>query len=273
LPSHAIEIAGGINIAKDAKSLVAGSTIASYGAEKVVSHAKNIDVYIVQKGAMHAAIDLQTIAERPGFNTIKAIQNGRCFTLSESFISSPTFRYYQGVKEIARFLYPDVFDDVESYENDEMCTLANWATIIIHLKHLPLYTPISSKYYTEKRLGHTYGTFEDVQWDESDFDAIETAVSAGFVPFTTINQKDYYHPQSLVTRDMLASSLIKEADIKPMNQHLFIKDKGQCKNPQAVQNLVDHGILNLDSNNNFNPAMTLTNREVITAIEQTLQVQ
>jgi iron complex transport system substrate-binding protein len=47
------------------------------------------------------------LAARPGYHTIKAIQNNRVLYIDEKHISSPTFRYLSGVQEIARFLYPE----------------------------------------------------------------------------------------------------------------------------------------------------------------------
>jgi iron complex transport system substrate-binding protein len=44
--------------------------------------------------------------KRPGYGTIKAIQDKRVLYIDEKLVSSPTFRYLEGVQEIARFLYP-----------------------------------------------------------------------------------------------------------------------------------------------------------------------
>jgi iron complex transport system substrate-binding protein len=44
--------------------------------------------------------------KRLGYGTIKAIQDKRALYIDEKLVSSPTFRYLEGVKEIACFLYP-----------------------------------------------------------------------------------------------------------------------------------------------------------------------
>jgi iron complex transport system substrate-binding protein len=103
-PALAIEIAGGINIAGDAKPTVPGSSIAPFGAEKLLIHADEIDAYIIQRGPMNAGGS--DPAARPGYHAIKAIQNKRILYIDEKLVSSPTFRYLEGVEEIARFLYP-----------------------------------------------------------------------------------------------------------------------------------------------------------------------
>ncbi|MDR3122997.1 MAG: ABC transporter substrate-binding protein [Treponema sp.] len=102
-PALAIEIAGGINIAAGAKPTAPGSSIAPFGAEKLLFHAGEIDAYIIQRGAMNAGG--VALAERPGYHAIKAIQNNRALSIDEKLVSSPTFRYLDGVREIARFLY------------------------------------------------------------------------------------------------------------------------------------------------------------------------
>jgi iron complex transport system substrate-binding protein len=103
-PALALEIAGGVNIAAGARPVTPGSSIAPFGAERLLLHAGEIDAYIVQRGAMNAGSGLAP-ANRPGYHAIKAIQNDRVFYIDEKLVSSPTFRYLEGVREIARFLY------------------------------------------------------------------------------------------------------------------------------------------------------------------------
>jgi iron complex transport system substrate-binding protein len=104
-PALALEIAGGVNIAAGARPVTPGSSIAPFGAERLLLHAGEIDAYIIQRGAMNAGSGLAP-ANRPGYHAIKAVQNNRVFYIDEKLVSSPTFRYLEGVREIARFLYP-----------------------------------------------------------------------------------------------------------------------------------------------------------------------
>ncbi len=107
LPARAITFAGGVNIAQDAAPVKPGSSIAAYGVEKLLQQADTIDVYVVQSGAMNPVNSVDDVATRPGFQTIKAIRQGRVFIISEKLISSPTFRYAQGVEELQQMLYPE----------------------------------------------------------------------------------------------------------------------------------------------------------------------
>lgn len=179
MPAIAIGLAGGINVAFDAVSMEEGSSIASFGDERILSLADEIDVYVSQRGAMNAGGNERTIISRPGFSSIKAIEAGRVFLINEKIISSPTFRYYKGVKELARYMYPGVMDSLEDYMKDIEATRRDFANIVVMSRHLPIYIPSSSKYYKEEHKGHTYGMFEDISWTDEDFDYIETAVLSG----------------------------------------------------------------------------------------------
>ncbi|GKT32620.1 ABC transporter substrate-binding protein, partial [Aduncisulcus paluster] len=105
MAARAIEIAGGINIASDAEPITKGSSIAAYGAERVLEKAGQIDAYVTQRGVMGAGGNLHTISIRPGFDTIKAVKNEKVLEINQKIISSPTFRQVKGTYELARFFY------------------------------------------------------------------------------------------------------------------------------------------------------------------------
>jgi iron complex transport system substrate-binding protein len=109
LPGRAIHFAGGVNIAGDAPAITPGSSIARFGPEKLLMSADRIDVYVVQQGAMNRSADLAALRARPGFGAIAAVREGKVLFISEKLISSPTFRYLDGVRTLAAFLYPGLF--------------------------------------------------------------------------------------------------------------------------------------------------------------------
>jgi len=107
IAAFALETAGGIHVAVDAEP-VNGSNIAWYGKEKILSHAADIDVYLAQSGVMNrTSVDL--IRNEPGFQAIKAIEEGRIFIVDEMLVSRPGARLLIGIHAIGRFLYPEVF--------------------------------------------------------------------------------------------------------------------------------------------------------------------
>jgi iron complex transport system substrate-binding protein len=104
----AVETAGGINIAKDAKQ-VRSTNIADYGKERLLSHAAEIDVYLAQTGAMNQPT-LALIQNEPGFKAIKAVSENQIHIIDEEIVSRPTLRLLFGIYEIGKTLYPDIYD-------------------------------------------------------------------------------------------------------------------------------------------------------------------
>ncbi len=105
----ALETAGGINIAKDARS-VRGTNIAAYGKERILSNAGKIDVYLAQTGAMNRATT-ELIKNEPGFSAIKAVKNNDIYIIDEMIVSRPTVRLLYGIFEIGNKLYPEIYNE------------------------------------------------------------------------------------------------------------------------------------------------------------------
>ena len=105
----ALETAGGINIAADAIP-VRKTNIAYYGKERILSRAAEIDVYLAQSGTMNQP-SVSLIQNEPGYQVIKAVYNHQVYIVDERIISRPTYRLLEGIKEIGRILYPEIFGD------------------------------------------------------------------------------------------------------------------------------------------------------------------
>lgn len=266
MPDRAIEFAGGLNLAEGAAPMTEGSSIAEFGEERVLEHAEEIDVYISQRGAMNAGGNLISIGERAGYETIKAVREGRVYLINEKLISSPTFRYYKGIREVARFLYPELMDDTAAYQNDQLATRTDFANMVVKSLHIPIYIPSSSKYYQTEQTGHTYGLFADVHWDDDDFDYIETAVYSGYVEWQPGEDgKEYFHPDGQVTREELARAVFIMGDFSAAERHTAIGDLEACDKPRLVQILVDNGVFAL-SDGYFEPERPVTNQEILDAL-------
>ncbi len=100
-----LESAGGINIASDAQR-IRNTNIATYGKERILAKANQIDVFLAQKGRMNP-VTRQDILNEPGFQVIKAIREGRIYLVDETIVSRPTLRLLQGMRQIFEILYPD----------------------------------------------------------------------------------------------------------------------------------------------------------------------
>jgi iron complex transport system substrate-binding protein len=102
----ALKSAGGINIATDAIPR-RSTNIADYGKERILSHASDIDVFLAQNGRMNR-VDKMMILEEPGFQSIKAIRDGRVYLIEEKEVSRPTLRLLLGIQRINQILFPNV---------------------------------------------------------------------------------------------------------------------------------------------------------------------
>jgi len=262
MAARAIEFAGGINIATDVEPITDGSSIASFGIERILMQAEEIDVYISQRGAMNAGGNEHSITIREGFENVKAVQTGDILEINEKLVSSPTFRYYKGVREIARVLYPELMDEIEAYRSDEMITREGFATIMVRFTHQQIYVPSSSKYYQQEHSGHTYGLFQDIAWGHRNFDNIETAVLAGLMDGKENENGEYFDPEGLVSREEFAKTIFVMRDYERQDEHVQINDLDDCENSRIVQILADNQVFALEDSN-FNPKRTLTENEVI----------
>ena len=107
MPLFALEVAGGINVAEDAKAS-RGTNIGNYGKERILAHGGGIDVFLAQQGEMNP-VSRETIKNEPGFAMIKAVQDNAIFLIDEQIVSRPGFRLLQGIETIGKILYPDIF--------------------------------------------------------------------------------------------------------------------------------------------------------------------
>lgn len=262
VPAHAIKFAGGINIAADAKSIKEGSSIAAYGAERILEKADEIDVFVAQRGSMNSGGNPRSIRIRPGFYAIKAVKEDRLYNINEKLVSSPTFRFAKGVKELARMFYPEVLDDLTPHKKDSPVTKKELAEIVCKFKHKEIFVP-SSKTYKETNKDHIYGDFKDVDVNSPYFDYIETAVLSGYMD----GFNDEFRPDGKVTRDELASILYMLVDLKGSTEKANISDLNKCSNPNHVEMIVGNGILTLE-NSLFMPEKLVTGIEVVEALEK-----
>lgn len=265
-PARAIEAAGGLNIAGDAKPIRKGSSIAAYGIEKLLTHAEDIDVYVSQRGVMNAGGSVRSISARPGFYAIKAVAEKRIYEINEKIISSPTFRHLKGVRDLARMFYPEVMDDLACFNTDQPLNRAEMAQMLVRFQHKPIFVP-TSRYYRKRPKGHTYGTFQDVSVEHRLFDMIETAVLSGYMEYETRNEQDWFLPEELVTREEFAKILFMLRDPEKIAQQTVIKDIEKAAQPRIVQVIVNNGMIACEDGY-FYPTRAVTGKEAVDILEK-----
>lgn len=107
MAAFVLEQAGGVNVAAGAEP-VAGSNIAHFGLERLIGIGGQVDVYLAQKGPMNP-VNLEEIRATPGFDGLKAAQEGQVFLVDEAITSRPTPKLLDGVHHIGGLLYPNIF--------------------------------------------------------------------------------------------------------------------------------------------------------------------
>ena len=108
MPIFALETAGGINVASDAKAS-RNTNIANYGKEQILAKADKIEVLLAQKGIMNA-VNIEQIKNEPGFKIIKAVKNNQVYLIDENIVSRPVPRLITGILQIGKLLYPELFN-------------------------------------------------------------------------------------------------------------------------------------------------------------------
>ena len=254
----ALKTAGGINIAEDTQAR-RGTNIAAYGKEHILSHAKEIDVYLAQRGAMNHA-KIRGIKEEGGFRAIKAVKQGNIYIIDEKIVSRPTMRLLDGIYEIGRILYPARFNDITPFMAKTVVTRAEFAEMFIKIMNIRLKTP-DYRHDIQKRAStqHKYGDFKDVDYAGNEYKFIETAVYRGLFP----NMSKYeFHPDMPITRAAVAYALFMYFDL-PDARPVAIKDVRKT-NPlfNQIQALVGLDIIKLNRDGCFMPERSLSGREV-----------
>ena len=95
-----ITLAGGINVAADAKS-----PYAQINAEQVV--AANPDIIILSDFAYGTTIE--SVKARKGWSVINAVKNDKVFPIDDNLVSRPSPRIVDGLEAAAKLIHPEVF--------------------------------------------------------------------------------------------------------------------------------------------------------------------
>jgi len=92
-----IDAAGGENV-------VTVEGYVGYSAEQLLTD--DPSVYLVTQGSMS---DPNELGQRPGFDGLTAVVDGRVHVLDDNLVSRPGPRVIQGIRQIAEALHPDAF--------------------------------------------------------------------------------------------------------------------------------------------------------------------
>jgi iron complex transport system substrate-binding protein len=96
-----ITMAGGENIASDMEGHLQISV------EELLVR----DPQVILLGDSAYGVTSESLSERPGWNNISALVNGRIYAFDDNLVSRPGPRLVDGLEELARLLHPDLFTD------------------------------------------------------------------------------------------------------------------------------------------------------------------
>jgi|GEM_PF-2367490 len=99
LPIWLVELAGGRNVAADAKPAAPGLMVADYGPERLLSKADEVDIFIAQEGPMNPG-SLKQLKGRDIYRKLPAFAAGRVHKIDESILSRPTPSLLKGLELI-----------------------------------------------------------------------------------------------------------------------------------------------------------------------------
>jgi iron complex transport system substrate-binding protein len=104
--AHIMEAAGLVNVAGDALPVQEGSVIAAFGPERILASGGEIDVILLQQGAMNTT-SAEDFMNDPRFSSLRAVRTGMVFDVSEADISRPSLlRLKRGsVKSLRDLVY------------------------------------------------------------------------------------------------------------------------------------------------------------------------
>ncbi len=264
----ALKTAGGINVAGDARS-VRGTNIAAYGKEHILARADEIDVYLAQRGAMNH-INVRRVVEEGGFGAIKAVRNGRVYIIDEKIVSRPTLRLLDGIYEIGRFLYPQVFNDVSAFRKIPRLTRAQFSEMFVKMTNMPLKTP-DYRHDIQKRAAtrHKYGSFRDVDYAGHDYKFIETAVYRGIL-YNTAQPR--FYPHRPITRRAVAYAIFVDFDL-PETKPVAIKDIPDSDPMyEQIRTAVGLGIMKLNKKGEFLPDGPISGEELFRSLTRAIRI-
>jgi|GEM_PF-236337 len=271
LPYLALENINADNIAEPELSKYPDGEMNTYGLDQILENKDQIDVYLTIVGGIDGGADIVSIKQKEAFKDIPAIENNKVFEMEHSLIDEYSFRYVLGNLEMARAVYPEVFDDVSDFKNDEALTRANFSEIVVKMLHAPIYINTDASYYDYDRYNHLYGSYEDVPWQDDQFDYIETASSRLYIKAESkVDKVETFDKEGLITKADVANFFYILYNLGDSDTHQTISDIAGRDDERIIQRVVDANLLALEDGY-FNPDQTYTNNEFISLMEKTLQ--
>lgn len=100
IPLWLVELAGGRNVAADARPATPGVAIADFGPERLLAVADEVEVFISQQGTMNRVPEAELRGRRI-YQPLAAFRSGRVYRIPEPLLSRPTPSLLEGLALLA----------------------------------------------------------------------------------------------------------------------------------------------------------------------------
>ncbi len=100
IPLWLVELAGGRNVAADARPATPGVAIADFGPERLLAVANEVEVFVSQQGAMNRVSEAELRGRRI-YQPLAAFRSGRVYRIPEPLLSRPTPSLLEGLALLA----------------------------------------------------------------------------------------------------------------------------------------------------------------------------
>ncbi len=268
LPYLALELAGAENLAADVEPEYFNSLFSPFGLEKILALKDEIEVYLTLQGGVKPGSNLMEIEGLALFQEIRAVQQGRVFELDQVRINAYTLRYPDAVYDLARMLYPEELDDFRVYASEETLTRRMFAKIVVRFFHLPDTVISETGYYEWEKYHHGYGSFQDLDWQDPDFQDIETSVMHYMIRgLEDESRGEYYDSEAQVTRADLAYMAYMLEDLEAAGDQEILDIAGR-QDERIIRTVVQSGRMQTQEGY-FNPENTFSRENFIEFLEET----
>lgn len=229
---------------------------------------ENIDVIFSEDGGTESGGSKHSIIIREGYEKIKAVNANNVYELDFRFISLPTIKLLEGVKELRRFLYPEIYGQIEFDSSESLLTKEGFAEYLVLKNRMLRFLPNKS-YFDDLERGHYYGSYEDVTTDYPYFDVIETVVNAGYLKGRFDEEGiEWFDPGKEVTREEFALGVYLAFDLDESVDFVEIMDIEESEQKRIIERLVALKIMELDEENNFLPKDYIEIEDAIKALNR-----
>lgn len=265
LPYNALKINSVTNVAEKKLKHRDKEKNIYFGIKRLNEKKDEIDHYILLRGGGNTAASKVSMYQKEQFRDFKAVKENEVYEINEKILDSYSFRYLTGLKEIGRICHPDVFCNIDEFRNDEKLTRKSFSEIVYRYLEVPTFINTKKEYYDYKRFNHLYGTFEDVTWDDEDFNVIETVVMREYIDFSS-DDNNLFERDKELTKAEIASFINILCDIRSKDTNKNIKDLPEGKEGNIVQKVVDNNLMTLE-NGYFRPEENLTNNDFVEILD------